>query len=162
MNNDQTWRDSLFNSLSESGAHATFEKAIRAFPENLRGELVSGYPRTAWQIVEHMRICLRDILDYIGDSNYRELSFPDEYWPVEKAPENDVAWQESISSFQSDMKELKDLVSDRGVDLQSTIRGTDHTILREVLIILCHNSYHIGQLIMLISQLDLDLPDIEL
>jgi hypothetical protein len=48
------------------------------------------------------------------------------------------------------LKRMQKLVSDPKVDLHAGIpHGTGHTILREALLLADHNSYHLGQLLIL-------------
>lgn len=50
--------------LDGGQAHATFDDAVKNFPENLRGTVPENLPYSAWQILEHIRIAQRDILDF--------------------------------------------------------------------------------------------------
>ena len=50
--------------LDGGQAHATFEDAVKDFPVKLRGVVPEGLPYSAWQILEHIRIAQRDILDF--------------------------------------------------------------------------------------------------
>jgi hypothetical protein len=45
-------------------SHARFEKVMQEFPIDLRGVVVEGLPYSAWQVLEHMRIAQRSMLDY--------------------------------------------------------------------------------------------------
>ena len=66
--------------LLEGGqAHATFEDAVEDFPVELRGVVPEGLPYSAWQILEHMRIAQRDILDFSAPptGGYHGLKWPE-------------------------------------------------------------------------------------
>jgi hypothetical protein len=55
-----------------------------------------------------------------------------------------------MAAFRKDLQAMERLVSDRKVDLYARIAwGDGQTILREALLLADHNSYHLGQLVML-------------
>jgi len=137
-------------------AHVDFDGAIREIDSHLAGKEAPELSRTAWQIVEHMRVCQRDILDYLTADDYEEPAIPAGVWPDGKAPPSEEAWHDSIRRFRTDLQALIDLVSDADTDLFRTVRGTEHTVLREALILTDHNAYHIGQLVCLRTALGIE------
>ena len=50
--------------LKGGQAHAGFEAAVADMPVELRGEAPAGLPYSPWQLVEHLRIAQRDILNF--------------------------------------------------------------------------------------------------
>jgi len=147
---DSALRQHLLELLRGGSAHANFRDSVADWPENLRGKRASGFPHTAWQLLEHLRIAQDDILDFTRNSKYEELNFPDDYWPKHDAPPTTAAWDESVTSFQRDLKQFEDLVSDPKTDLFAKIPwGSGQTILREAFLIADHNAYHLGQLVAL-------------
>jgi hypothetical protein len=147
---DNKLRRHLVKMLSEPNAHLTFEKAIEYVPPQLRGILMEGYGHTAWQILEHLRISQWDILEFSRDAGHVSPKFPDGYWPEEPSPPDDKSWDESVGRFQSDLKQMCDLISEESNDLFEKIpHGDGQTLLREALLLAKHNSYHTGQLAML-------------
>ena len=83
------------------------------------------------------------------------MKWPDDYWPKTEAPPDAAAWDKSIEQFRRDLKVIEELVSDAGTDLTARIpHGTGQTLLREVLLVADHNSYHIGQLVFVRKMLE--------
>jgi hypothetical protein len=141
-------RGELLAALSGKGAHVDFETAVRNFPPELRGRKPEGVPHTAWQLVEHIRIAQADILDFCVNAIYKELQWPDEYWPKNSAPADEAAWDESITAYRNDLEAMKKLISDPARDLHARIpHGDGQTLFREALLVIDHNSYHVGQLV---------------
>jgi len=137
------------------GAHLDLETALKDFPVELRGAKPSGAPYSAWQLLEHMRIAQEDILDFSRNPNYKEKKWPDDYWPANAAPPNDHAWAKSIQQFDADLHQLQELVADTKNDLLLKLpHGTGQTLLREALLVADHNSYHLGQLVLLRKMLE--------
>lgn len=151
---DQLLRDQLIESLHKPIAHADLFSAIKDFPEDLYGKKVQGFPHSAWQLLEHLRITLNDLLVFSTDPKYTELKWPDEYWPKDAAPKNADAWKTSVKALQADLAEFEKLIKNPESNLYAKIPwGEGQTLLREVLLAIDHNSYHVGQLVMLRQQL---------
>ncbi len=143
-------REQLATSLDWGDAHADFDRAVEGLAPELRGRRVAGLPHSAWEIVEHLRLAQHDILDFSRNAHYRELNWPDEYWPASPEPPSASAWDESVAAFKRDRKAVKALATDPAIDLSSAIpHGSGQTYLREVLLVLDHNAYHVGELVLL-------------
>jgi uncharacterized damage-inducible protein DinB len=154
MNQNQALREHLLRLLDWEDAHVSFESAVEDVPPQLRGQQPEGFTHSLWQLVEHIRICQRDILDFSVDPNYRELKW-EEYWPKTVGPPSEDAWEESIAGFQADLGRLKELAMDQSIDLFATIpHGTGQTYLRELLLVADHNAYHVGQIVAVRRLLD--------
>ena len=148
MDHDRMLRDHVLYLLQGGGAHLSFDKAIAGLPAKLRGAKPAGLPHSPWRLLEHMRICQWDILDFSRNPHYKTLKFPDDYWPKEDAPPSATAWNASVKSFQNDLKAMEKLVDDPKTDLFARIpHGDGQTILREALLVADHNAYHLGQLV---------------
>lgn len=145
---DQSLRDHLLELLKAGSAHLGFDEAIEGLPAGLRGKKVKGLAHTVWQLVEHLRLAQLDILEFSRNPDYKEMKFPDDYWPDEEAPPSDEAWNQSVEAFRQDLQAMKDLVADPKTDLFAKIPwGSGQTILREAMLIADHNAYHAGQIV---------------
>ncbi len=134
--------------LSGGGAHVKFEDAIAGLPPRLRGVRPKGLEVTPWRVLEHMRLAQWDILDFCRNRNYKEMSFPDDYWPRTDAPPSPAAWEKSVRSFLVDLEAMKRLVKSAKTDLFARMAwGDGQTYLREALLVADHNSYHLGQFV---------------
>lgn len=147
LNRDASLRAHLRKLLDWEDAHLSFDSAVDGIPPALRAVAPTGLPHSPWQLVEHLRRCQRDILDFCRDPGYAEPSM-EEYWPPSPAPPSPAAWKESIAAFRRDRDGLKELAEDAAIDLFDRIpHGTGQTYLRELLLVADHNAYHVGQLI---------------
>jgi hypothetical protein len=145
-------RKQLIALLDGGQAHATFDDAVADFPANLRGVVPEGLPYSAWQIVEHIRIAQRDILDFSAPptGGYQPMEWPAAYWPKAAAPTSPEAWDRSVAAISSDLEKFKKLILKPGADLaRPFLWGTGQNLLREALLIADHNAYHVGELIVL-------------
>ena len=146
--NDQQLREHVLYVLKGGGAHLDFDSAVADLPASLRGVCPASLPHSPWRLVEHMRICQWDILEFSRNSAHVSPDFPAGYWPVGDAPPSDGAWDECLESFRGDLAAIAALVADTGVDLLAPFpHGTGQTMLREALLVADHNAYHLGQLV---------------
>ena len=150
VSNDTAVRELLARLLAWEDAHVGFDKAIRGIPVELRGKKPPKLPYSPWQILEHLRITQHDILDFCVNPDYREMKWPDNYWPQSAAPPSTKAWTESIDRFRRDRQALQDLAADTRIDLTARIpHGSGQTYLREIILAADHAAYHIGELVVL-------------
>jgi hypothetical protein len=145
---DHALREQIARCLGWEEAHASFDRAVADLPVSARGRAPGGLPYSPWQLLEHLRITQHDILDFCRNPEYRELSWPDDYWPAAASPPSASAWEESIRQFGEDGAALQALARDSAVDLAARIpHGNGQTYLRELLLAADHAAYHVGELI---------------
>lgn len=143
-------REQIIQLLRGGQAHVTFDDVVKNFPANRRGIRPKGAPHTAWQLIEHMRIALWDILEFSRNPKHVSPNWPEGYWPKTEKPPSDAAWKKSIAAIKRDVEAMQKLVEDPATDLYAKIpHGTGQNILREALLVADHNAYHIGQLLLL-------------
>ena len=133
-------------------AHADFDAAIKDFPAHLRGTIVDNLPYSAWQLLEHLRITQRDILNFSAPptGGYHAINWPDDYWPKSPTPPSASSWDHSIAAIRSDLAKFEALLQKPGVDLYKPFRwGDGQNLLREALLIADHTAYHLGELVVL-------------
>jgi hypothetical protein len=149
MNQEDLLREQLAKMLDWGEAHTDFRSTVANFPRDLRGKVPPGLPHSAWQLLEHVRIALWDILEFSRGSQHKPLKWPDDYWPAKAAPPSDDAWEKSVESVEKHLDDMRNLVNDRSHDLFAPLpHGQGQTLLREVLLAADHNAYHLGQLLL--------------
>jgi hypothetical protein len=149
MPNDKPLRDHVIDLLKGGSAHVDFDSAIKDLPPDLRGKRPKGADHSAWEILEHMRIALWDILEFTRNPKHVSPEFPSGYWPANPGPPDAGSWDKSVHAFRADRKALADLVSDESINLFTPIpHGDGQTVLREALVAADHNAYHLGELVL--------------
>ncbi len=150
-NENAALRAQLVALLKGGQAHATLADAVAQFPANRIGEQPDGLPYSAWQLVEHIRITLHDLLEFVTNSEYVEMEWPSGYWPKNPAPGRGESWDTTVRAIHADMKSFETLIHSPGSNLYATIPWgkNGETLLREVLLAADHTSYHVGELIVL-------------
>jgi hypothetical protein len=144
---DDSVRKHVLSLLRGSSAHISFDDFISGFPADLCNRHIDGLPYTPWQVLEHMRLALWDILEFSRDANHVSPEFPKGYWPQPNEAGTTALWQETVDAFRNDLQQMQSLLDDPATDLHAKIpHGDGQTILREALVVADHNAYHLGVL----------------
>jgi hypothetical protein len=153
---DKALREQLADLIQHSHAHAGFDAAVKEFPWDKAGVVPPGLPHSVWQLLEHMRIAQNDILEFSRSVEHVSPEWPDGYWPRSTGPASESEWTRSLRDFRHDQQEFQRLLRDDSQDLYRAFPwGEGQTLLREALLIIDHNSHHLGQLILVRKALGL-------
>src|SRR3954471_3176551 len=126
----------LISLLKKGNAHVSFNDAIKDIPFEDLSKKPDNLPYSIWQLIEHIRITQKDILDFSRNNNYKALNWPDDYWPKEIAPKNEASWKKSVNEIKDDLKQFIELLKDENVDLLTPFEhGDGQNLLREALLI---------------------------
>ena len=142
-------REHLARALDWEDAHVGFSKAIDGLPPQKRGVRPGGFEHSAWELLEHVRIALSDLVDFATSPQYaHSLDWPGDYWPPRQAP-TEAEWEESIAGFRADLARLQALARDPAIDLLAPVPtgNQSQTHLRNILVAVDHNAYHLGQIV---------------
>jgi len=144
---DDSVRKHLLYLLRGGGAHQSFDDLVSSFPADLCSRRIEGLPYTPWQVLEHMRLAQWDILEFSRDPDHVSPEFPKGYWPKPDELGTPSLWQQTIDQFRRDLQQMEAIVEEPSTDLYAKIpHGDGQTILREALLIVDHNAYHLGAL----------------
>lgn len=142
-------REQLVDLLRGGNAHVTFGAAVDRFPIEKACIRPDGMLHSAWELLEHMRIAQKDILEFSRSAEYVSPDWPEGYWPAAAAPARESDWHGSVQSFLDDRTVFERLVRDEAQDLYKPFPwGQGQTLLREALLVADHNAYHLGQLML--------------
>ncbi|WP_031527208.1 DinB family protein [Dyadobacter crusticola] len=138
-------------SLIQNGnAHVTLWDAVADLPAELRGVTPENLPYSIWQLVEHLRIAQKDILDFSASDDYQEIEWPKDYWTEPLDTVSDEQWNTALEQIKADQQTFLDLLHDDGRDLFAAFPwGTGQNLLREAMLIADHNAYHTAEIVVL-------------
>ena len=149
MDQDKQLRQQLAKTIDWNEAHADFSAAVADMPADQMGSVPEGFAHSPWQLLEHIRIALWDIVEFSRDAPHQSPEWPSGYWPKTAAPKGKTAWEESVKAVKQHVEEMRELINDPKRDLFAPLpHGSGQTLLREALLAADHNSYHVGQLVM--------------
>ena len=150
MDSDKLLRQELSSYLQKQRTHMSLNDALKNLPEKLINENPPGVPYSFWGILEHIRISQFDMIDFIQNENYKAAEWPKDYWPPKDEKATKAMWDKSLAKCNSDLKIVEDIINNPENDLHAPIKhGSGQTILREILQIIDHNSFHIGEIIIM-------------
>ena len=106
-------RKQLIALLRGGQAHATFDEPSKTSPPISGGAVPENLPYSAWQLLEHLRITQRDILNFSAPptGGYQPIKWPDDYWPKSPEPPSAHAWDQSIAAIRTDLKRFEALIT---------------------------------------------------
>lgn len=160
-NDDLILRLQLGELLRGEHAHVGFAAAVRNVPPALRGARPAGVEHSLWELVEHIRLALSDILEFSRDPRHVSPPWPEGYWPAAPAtpatpasiatePPDGAAWDAALAAVEKDLEAMERLANDPASDLfKPFAHGKGQTLLREVMLAADHNAYHVGQIVAL-------------
>ncbi len=141
-------RDHLIKSLKGGNAFVPYKEALKNVNPKKRNLKINEKTHSVWEELEHLRIAQEDIINYMLDANWKSPEWPTNYWPTKKDTVSDSEWNNSLNGFLSDLDKAIKITEDENIDLLSIIPHTkEHTYLREILLIIEHNAYHIGKIL---------------
>jgi hypothetical protein len=147
---DELLRKQLVASFHDENVHAGLVRAFADVAPEIQGSRPGGQPLSLWRLLEHLRLCVLDFLDYCRKPGYIEPPFPEGYWPKGDEPSSRAAWEESLRGLLSDLNEMENLILNPSTDLLAPFPGgSGRTVLRQALACLDHNAYHLGQAVLL-------------
>ncbi len=153
MKIDRELRKHLVRLLTTDWAHLTLEDGIKGIPAEKAGSRLSRKTHSLWQLLEHLRICQWDLLEYSRNPEHISPEFPTGLWPESATPPSSQAWETMLTALRDDLTAMVDLVSDPSIDIFAPLLWSKegHTLLREALILADHNAYHLGQVVQLLK-----------
>ena len=145
---DRALRDQIAALLRWEDAHAGVDRIAEGVPPDRWAAGAPGLPYTLWQLLEHIRLAQHDILDFCRNPGYRELRWPDDYWPPAVQSPSTEDLTATLGALRRDRDALIAMALDSKIDLFGRIpHGTGQTYLRELLLVADHTSYHLGQMV---------------
>ncbi len=144
----QQWKQIVASALDWEQAHTGLDAVLANLPVELRGRRPDGLPHSVWELLEHIRRTQHDLLEFCVNADYKEIDWPDDYWPSSPAPKDDAEWTACVRAIHADAAALAKFTTETDQDLTSKIpHGTGQTYLRTVLVAIDHTSHHLGQII---------------
>jgi len=143
-------RKQLLFSLRGGNAHTAIKRGINYFPIEFINRKMSNVDYTPWQLLDHMQRAQFDIIKFITDTNYKSPDWPKGYWSDKNEMADEDKWKDTVEEFFEGLDVMEKFVKDDKHDLFAKIpHSPQYTIFREVLVLSTHNSYHLGQLMLM-------------
>lgn len=155
MDTDPKIREQLVKLLNQGRAFTPLPELLRTVPYEVAGVHMDGFSHTVWELMEHIRIALHDLVEYSKDSTFQSPPWPEGYWPEHSEPDSRKAFLESIEQILTLQQEMISLVQDPANDLFEPFQANPaHNLFRQATIAAEHTAYHGGQLAMLSTAIE--------
>lgn len=139
------FREHLVKSLKGGQAFVPYKKALEGIRPECRGVRACAGNHSIYEELEHMRLAQRDLLNFALDPDWKPPSWPEGFWPKNPTP-SEAEWKATVDGFFKDLNRAMRLAKDEGIDLMSYVPQTENTYLREIMLIIEHNAYHLGKI----------------
>ncbi len=147
-------RAQLVKHLIGGEAFMPIDKVLEEVSFDKIGERLYDLPYSFYEVFYHITYTQKDILDYIILDEYKTPKWPEGYWDQKQAPASENEWEQLKSKFFRERQQLADYILDENNDLDNSVKNSEnHTLLRELLLVIEHNAHHTGQLILLLRLL---------
>jgi uncharacterized damage-inducible protein DinB len=143
--------------LRGKGAHVDPVASIADVSAEIAGRTIPGYPHSIWQLVSHMNYWMDYELKRIAGEHPHYPEHAIESWPTSIAPVSEAEWRVARESLTKLLDRLAGLsesapeVLARPVEVIDASEASRSPSMQAVLWqILVHNSYHAGQIALLL------------
>jgi uncharacterized damage-inducible protein DinB len=123
--------------------------ALKEITPELARKKVEGIERSCWDLVYHMDYWQDMILRaYDGEESPAKANDKDS-WPDQNHVMSDEEWTALVEGFERGLERLSGLAEQD--DLSRSSKAWPHSsLLRDMFIMISHNSYHLGQVVQLL------------
>ncbi len=139
---------SLDLALTGQFAHPDPIAAVSSLSVEAAGRRPEGAPRTVHEIVGHLVYWQAVTLDWIDGKEPEMPSDPEVPWPAGPVPESLEAWEAQVERFAEGIQHARRITAEG--DLEAPMAGMEEaTVLGTLQVMASHNSYHLGQIVLL-------------
>ncbi|MGY5850273.1 DinB family protein [Salegentibacter sp. F14] len=144
------FRKQLVDHLLGGGAFLPIDEQIDRVPFESLGVRPAGLPYSFYELFFHIRIAQKDIMDFCMAGSYQTPKWPEAYWPDSPAPKSSHAWEALKSDYLKERQEFIRFIEDQTNALLLPVKhAEDQILLHEVMLVITHTAYHLGQLVII-------------
>lgn len=143
----------LKDGLQGKNTHINPQKALKDLSADTARERPLNGIHSCWDLLHHILVWQDGILEAIKGKKVDWKEISTRTWPSEEDLENDSNFADLVVQYNQKTEETQKLIE--SVDFQKGIPAwNDEPILRALLVLLQHNSYHFGQIVAVRKHLD--------
>jgi uncharacterized damage-inducible protein DinB len=138
----------LGNALHGESAHVEVSAALDGMDWRLAGVRPAGAPHTVHGLLKHMIYWQDLLLKRLTGAVAPSPAHAAEGWPGPDAPATEIEWQATVDRFSAGLAAVQACVSVE--TLEQVLPNWNHRTRAEAIAVAAgHNSYHLGQIVML-------------
>ena len=145
---NRAFGEALVKSLVGERGHIPITRALNDITAELAGTTTAGAPYTIYQLLKHMSYWQVFLLTYLEGGKPELPSHVMDSWPTSDCPASEEDWEAIIQSFLQGVDRACEIARTSQLDetLEKFPTETKAGILRNIA---SHNSYHLGEIILL-------------
>jgi uncharacterized damage-inducible protein DinB len=144
-NPDPSLSRALSMALEGTEAHVKTVNAIAGLSADQAGRKPAGVPHSIYQLMNHLVLWQDKCLEWLDGQDPAWPAHASEGWPGAERPESQDEWDGLVTRFREGLEKAVDQV-DREDMYTVRDRWAPVQLLRSIA---SHNSYHLGQIVML-------------
>jgi uncharacterized damage-inducible protein DinB len=138
----------LGHALHGEGAHVEPSAALDGLDWRLAGVRPPGAPHSVFQLLKHMIYWQDLFLGRLTGASAPSPAHAAEGWPGPDSPTTEMEWQSTVDRFNQGLAAVQACVSVE--TLEEALPNWNHRTQAEAIAIAAaHNSYHIGQIVII-------------
>lgn len=138
----------LGHALRGHGAHVEVSAALDALDWRVAGQRPAGAPHSIFQILRHMIFWQEIYAQRLTGAVAPSPAHAPEGWPGEPAPRSEAEWTAAVRRFNDGLGAIEALL--RAETLDEVMPNFGHRTRAEAFaFVASHNSYHLGQIVLL-------------
>ncbi|MFX0090990.1 MAG: DinB family protein [Candidatus Hodarchaeota archaeon] len=141
-------KNTLINCFRGTSAHVDSLKALKELSAAEARKRPAPAIHSIWENVYHMIFWHNVVFDSIRGKKIDLKSTQGKDWPTSEELEDDSKWSDLVASFKQTMDEAKEIVESEDLSKKVSIWG-EFSVEEYIRVIAQHNSYHIGQIVVL-------------
>lgn len=150
MRTEKEKREQLIKHLEGGSAFKPMDEFLDEIPFKNLGKKPCNLPYSFYEIFFHICFAQKDILEYTISGDYQTRNWPEDYWPDQAQPRNEIEWENLKTEFFEDRSMLRNFILDLNNELDEPVPSSpEHSLFREIMLIIEHNAYHTGQLLLI-------------
>ncbi|MCG3225910.1 MAG: DinB family protein [Candidatus Heimdallarchaeota archaeon] len=142
-------QDVFIKGLEGHYSHISPEKALADLNSELANKNIEGFPHSIWDLLHHMATWQEVVIASItGKEIDWDNITQNKNWPTEESKKLDANFDKLLTKFKEDFQKVEDLV--KSVDFSKPIASwQDNPVMQALMVAITHNSYHLGQIMVL-------------
>lgn len=142
-------QDVFTRGLEGLDSHINPEKALLNVDAELAKKKIEKFHHSIWDLLHHMDTWQNVVIESIEgkDIDWEDIS-KNKNWPTEESKNNSKNFERLMTSFLEGTNRVKQLI--KSTDLAKPIPSwRDVPALTALMVVITHNSYHLGQIMVL-------------
>ncbi|MDT0649099.1 DinB family protein [Autumnicola edwardsiae] len=153
---EKQMKEQLIKHLQGGEAYLSLANFLDEIPYDKIGKRPGTLPYSFYEVFYHIAYAQKDIIEYCTAEEYKSANWPDDYWPETQFPESEEDWEELKADYFECRKDFEDFIMNPENQLMQPVKnGENQTLLRELMLVIEHTSYHTGQLLVILRLLGL-------